>query len=108
MKAAALAACVLIAWGGVSSAQAPAQQVFSPDLVQKGAALYAKNCASCHGRRMANPDWAIDLRTFPKDEHSRFVNSVTNGKNSMPPWGGLFSAEEIEALWSYVMAGEKK
>jgi mono/diheme cytochrome c family protein len=32
---------------------------------------------------------------------------VTNGKNSMPPWGGLLKPEEIEELWAYVVAGEK-
>lgn len=56
---------------------------------------------------MADPEGAFDLRTFPHDQHSRFVNSVTNGKNSMPPWGGVFKPEEIEALWAYVVAGEK-
>ena len=55
--------------------------------------------------RMSDPQGAFDLRTFPSDQKSRFVNSVTNGKNSMPPWGGLFSTDDIEALWAYVMAG---
>jgi len=26
----------------------------------------------------------------------------------MPPSGDLFNPEEIESLWAYVMAGEKK
>jgi hypothetical protein len=26
----------------------------------------------------------------------------------MPPWGGLLQPEEIEALWAYVVAGEKQ
>jgi mono/diheme cytochrome c family protein len=56
---------------------------------------------------MADPQGAFDLRTFPPDQKSRFITSVTKGKNSMPPWGGLFSPQEIEALWAYVMAGEK-
>jgi mono/diheme cytochrome c family protein len=56
---------------------------------------------------MADPEGAFDLRTFPHDQHSRFVNSVTNGKNSMPAWGGVLKQEEIEALWAYVVAGEK-
>ena len=56
---------------------------------------------------MADPQGAFDLRTFPQVQHTRFVNSVTNGKNSMPPWGDLFNADDIEALWSYVVAGEK-
>lgn len=85
-----------------------AAQEFAPAQISKGGELYARNCASCHGKRMANPDWAIDLKKFPTDEQSRFVNSVTNGKNSMPPWGDVFSAEEILALWAYVVAGESR
>jgi len=26
----------------------------------------------------------------------------------MPPWAGLLKPEEIEALWAYVVAGEKR
>jgi len=26
----------------------------------------------------------------------------------MPPWGGVLKPAEIEALWAYVVAGEKK
>jgi mono/diheme cytochrome c family protein len=33
---------------------------------------------------------------------------VTQGKNSMPPWGDLFKPDDIDALWAYVMAGEKQ
>lgn len=87
---------------------AAAQESFPPEQIKKGATIFAQNCSPCHGPRMADPQGAFDLRTFPPDQKSRFLNSVTNGKSSMPPWGGLFSAEEIEALWSYVMAGEKK
>jgi mono/diheme cytochrome c family protein len=49
----------------------------------------------------------MDLRKFPPSEKTRFVASVTKGKNQMPPFGGLFKPEEIEALWAYVIAGKK-
>ena len=55
---------------------------------------------------MSNPEF-FDLKTFPIDQRSRFINSVTNGKNAMPPWRGQLLREEIEALWAYVVAGEK-
>ena len=87
---------------------AGAQENFSPEQIKRGSSIFSQNCSPCHGPRMADPQGAFDLRTFPPDQKSRFLNSVTNGKSSMPPWGGLFSAEEIEALWAYVMAGEKK
>jgi len=32
---------------------------------------------------------------------------VTRGKNQMPSWGDLLKPEEVEALWAYVVAGEK-
>ena len=51
---------------------------------------------------------AIDLRKFPPGEKTRFIVSVTKGKNQMPPWGDLLKSEEIDALWAYVMAGEKQ
>src|SRR5258708_8355668 len=49
---------------------------------------------------------AFNLRKFPPDQRERFVNSVTRGKNQMPPWGDFFKPEQLEALWAYVMAGE--
>src|SRR6266700_3561107 len=68
---------------------------------------YARNCSPCHGARMLDPQGAADLRKFPRDERERFIDSVTRGKNQMPPWGGLLKPEEVEALWAYVVAGGK-
>ena len=90
-----------------SAAAAGDEPQFPPEQIQKGAALFARHCATCHGIRMRNPEWAFDLRNFSHDAHTRFVNSVSHGKSAMPPWGGLLKTEEIEALWAYVMAGEK-
>ena len=56
---------------------------------------------------MKDPEGASDLRTFPHDQRERFVNSVSRGKNSMPPWGDLLKPDEIDALWAYLVAGEK-
>ena len=44
---------------------------------------------------------------FRHDTHDRFVNALTHGENQMPPWGDLLKPDDIEALWSYVVAGEK-
>lgn len=81
---------------------------FPPERIRQGAEIFARNCAPCHGAHMADPKGAFDLRTFPCGQHERFVHSVTKGKNSMPPWGDLLKPEQIEALWAYVMAGEKR
>jgi mono/diheme cytochrome c family protein len=76
-----------------------------PAEVTRGAQLYAKNCSTCHGARMVGPEWAIDLKTFPKDERARFIDSVTNGKGGMPPWGDVLKPDEIASLWAYVVSG---
>jgi mono/diheme cytochrome c family protein len=56
---------------------------------------------------MRDPEGAFDLRKFPHDQRDRFVNSVTHGKGQMPAWGDLLKPADIEALWSYVVAGER-
>ena len=81
---------------------------FEPEQISKGAALFARNCAPCHGAHMVDPQSAFDLRKFPPDEKTRFVNVLVRGKNAMPPLGGLFAPDEIDALWAYVVAGEKR
>ena len=80
---------------------------FPEEQVRKGAEIYSQNCAPCHGPRMLDPQGPLGLRKFPPGEKARFVTSVVKGKNQMPPYGNLFKPEEIEALWAYVMAGEK-
>ena len=81
-------------------------QDFPAEQIKLGADMYARHCSPCHGVRMEKPEGAFDLKTFPPDQQGRFQNSVAKGKNSMPPWGGLVNAAELESLWAYVMAGE--
>ena len=95
--------------GFVMSAPAGAEdaQSFPKDQIATGAELYAVNCSPCHGARMQEPGAAFNLRKFPPDQRERFVNSVTRGKNQMPPWGDFFKPEQLEALWAYVTTGER-
>ena len=86
---------------------ATAQQTFPAEQVEKGADIYQDNCSPCHGPRMLDPQSAFNLRNFPRDQHERFVTSVTRGKNQMPPWGDMLKPDDIEALWAYVTTGEK-
>jgi mono/diheme cytochrome c family protein len=79
---------------------------FSPQQIQAGSKNYAQRCSPCHGPRMLGHE-AFDLRKFPHEQRARFITSVTKSKSSMPPWGGLLTAEDIENLWAYVVAGEK-
>jgi mono/diheme cytochrome c family protein len=82
-------------------------QDFPAGQIKQGSDTYARHCSPCHGMRMKNPEGAFDLSTFPKDQKERFIRSVSKGKSSMPPWEGLLKPEEIEALWAYVVTGEK-
>ena len=104
----AISSLVVAALGcAPATAQTPQLQGFAPQQLKTGAEIYARNCSPCHGARMLDPQGASDLRKFPRGDRERFVNSVTRGKNQMPPWGGLLKPEEVEALWAYVVAGEK-
>ena len=79
-------------------------------------ALFAKNCASCHGkdgssktfkakfnhaRNLTDPEWQAAV----SDE--RLFNSITNGRGHMPAWGKKLSEEEIKSLVSYVRQFKK-
>jgi mono/diheme cytochrome c family protein len=80
------------------------------------AELYAKTCASCHGkdgraktfkaklnhaRNLSDPEWQSRV----SDE--RIFNSIMNGKGKMPAYGKKFSEQEINALVTYVRALKK-
>src|SRR5215831_9366072 len=81
-----------------SAAAQDGEPQFTPEQIRKGAALFAHHCATCHGTRMRNPQWAINLRDFPRNAHARFVDSVTNGKRNMPPWDDVLDPDDIEAI----------
>jgi len=69
-----------------------------------GEKTYQQYCASCHGAQMKNPQWGFDLGKFPRDSKIRFIDSVTYGKNAMPPWEDVLSKEQLEALWAYLQS----
>jgi len=92
-----------------ASAAAQDGKPFAPEQIDKGAELFATNCSTCHGNRMAKPEWApVDLRKFPREDHARFVDTVTYGIRNMPPWSDVLKPDDIEALWAYFVAGEGK
>jgi len=104
-RRAALAFLLALGWGHAGGQEG---KPFPPEQIRKGAALYDATCSTCHGKRLANPEWApVDLRKFPPADHARFVDTVTHGIRGMPPWGDMLKPDDIEALWAYVMAGER-
>jgi mono/diheme cytochrome c family protein len=101
----ATAAVALVLAGTAASAQTAHD--FTAAQVAIGADIYERNCSPCHGPRMLDPQSAFNLRNFPADQYDRFVASVTRGRNQMPPWGDMLKPDEIEALWAYVLTGER-
>ena len=91
-----------------TSAGAQDPQSFPRGQIDKGAEVYSTYCVPCHGAGMDYPGGSFDLRTFPPRQYARFANSVTKGKNNMPPWGDVLQPGDLEALWAYVAAGESK
>jgi mono/diheme cytochrome c family protein len=102
-----VASIVLVLFLVNAPAAAEEAQSFTKEQIAAGAELYSVNCSPCHGARMQDPSAAFNLRKFPPDQHDRFISSVTRGKNQMPPWGDFFKSDQLEALWAYIMAGER-
>jgi len=76
------------------------------DAAIAGERIYDNYCATCHGEQLQNNAGGLtfDLRRLKSDDYPRFVNSVTNGKNKMPPWKGVLTEKQIDELWAYIRA----
>lgn len=105
-----LSICWRAAAGGfvlatIFSAVAIPRAIAEDTSANKGARVYDKYCATCHGDDLQNNTGiAFDLRRLKADEHPRFVNSVLHGKKVMPAWQGVLTSEQIEELWAYIRA----
>lgn len=76
--------------------------------VQLGDALFARTCASCHGREgrggIAQSDGGGGPRNFTDRafQQSRtdaeLRQAIVNGKGAMPAFGDFFSEDELRAL----------
>ena len=81
---------------------AAADEAAAPNPDQ-GRRAYTSFCVRCHGLNLVTTSSAyFDLRTFPKDEKARFVESVRHGKRQMPAWEGIVKPEQIEDIWAYI------
>ena len=101
----AVAVCATAVLASIAPAQVTAPAPTEPSAVDAGKRLYTSYCARCHGLNMVTTSAAFfDLRTFPRDDKSRFVESVTKGKRAMPAWGGALKEPDIDLLWTYVTA----
>ena len=91
---------------GLMCAPGPGSLAAPSSRAEEGAAIYAQRCSGCHGENLNNLSggWSFDLRRLHSDEHDRFVDSVTTGKDNMPSWYGILTTEQIEAIWAYIRA----
>jgi mono/diheme cytochrome c family protein len=98
----AAVAVVGIAWMTIPATAQQQAAVSDQALVDPGKTAYAQKCSHCHGPNMVNSGTVTpDLRAFPDDE-ARFIATVKQGKNNMPPWKDILSDQEITEIWAFV------
>jgi mono/diheme cytochrome c family protein len=114
---------LLLIFPAVTFGGAFASRTMSGDLVRFGyvgarsaAELYAKNCASCHGRdgqaktfkgKLKHARDLADAGWQGRVSDERLFNSIMNGKGKMPAFGKQLSEQEIDSLVTYVRALRK-
>jgi cytochrome c oxidase subunit 2 len=73
-------------------------------LVAKGAAIYAKNCSTCHlpdGKGVPGAFPAIGGSAVVKGDIKAQANLVLNGKGGMPAFGKMLKADELAQVITY-------
>ena len=86
----------------------PATSSTSSTLMEGGADLFSRQCASCHGAKGAGgvigPALARSEFTYGKTR-SAIMESIRNGRpNGMPAFGATLTDEEIKDLATYVLS----
>jgi mono/diheme cytochrome c family protein len=72
--------------------------------VAAGAQIFANNCESCHGQMGAGGHVGPNLQKSPVAGHLALVEKqVRNGGGAMPPFSGVLSAKDIDAVAHYVV-----
>ena len=74
----------------------------APAVKSAGASLFESNCTSCHGSdgklcMLGAKDLSISVMT--KDE---MMEIITNGKNTMTPFGNILSKEDVGTVADHV------
>lgn len=69
--------------------------------------LYETNCTSCHGsdgKLCALGAKDLSVSSMSKEQMTEII---TNGKNTMTPFGSMLSKEEIDSVAAYVQTLKK-
>ncbi len=101
----------------------------TPETVLRGQALYAENCASCHGVNLeGQPDWRIpnDDGTLPAPPHNNdghtwhhddrllfdytkfggaqamAARGLADFNSAMPAFEGVLTDDEINDIWAFI------
>lgn len=112
-----LAFALVAGLAGIVCTPGKASGRLGEDAIARSAAeLYARNCASCHGKDGRAKTFkskflhARDLTDAAWQENvtdERIFNSLNNGKGKMPSFGKKLSEQEIESLVTYVRGLKK-
>jgi mono/diheme cytochrome c family protein len=100
--------------GGDKNAVAPAttaqptttvqQTTTAGEPVADGARIFAENCESCHGQLGAGGHVGPNLQKSPVAGQLALVEKqVRNGGGAMPPFSGVLSSGDIDAVAHYVV-----
>ena len=84
---------------------------FADDKMKLGIQIYNEKamCGTCHTLQAANSNGDIGPNLdMIKPQISQIVLAVKNGIGVMPPWEGILTADEIEAVAYYVFNSTNK
>ncbi len=92
--------------GGAGAGRVPPFDLKDETMIKEGAALFARTCGVgyCHGAE-GREGGGPRLRGRHLDAEYLF-DTITNGKRLMPPWGHLYSPEQIWRLVAYIKSLE--
>ncbi len=86
-------------------------KAFADDKMDLGLEIFNNKaqCGTCHILQSAGSEGEIGPNLDQlKPKISQVIYVVTNGIGVMPPWGGILSSEEIEAVAYYVFNSTNK
>jgi quinohemoprotein ethanol dehydrogenase len=84
---------------------APPRNTAAPEMVAKGAEVYARNCVTCHGQNAIGSD-RKDLRFIKPQSHTDFNDIVLRGKFAERGMVAIkdITQEEADAVHAYIIA----
>ena len=87
------------------------QNSFADEKMTLGLEVYNNKaqCGVCHSLQAAGSDGQIGPNLdMLKPQAEQIISAVTNGIGVMPPWEGILTEEEIEAVAYYIFNSTNK